>query len=341
MVCGAGAIAMILVWMWNSDPRPTARDIGGGYQPADSMLRSALAFVVGDGHPTARGDGSPISPSCSRTLYLWTVSPQVWPNSDALPTPLWPMLSAALLAASAGAAVAALRALPTQRESRFGFVVLIACGVAALLAAFAVEVWAHWSVGLRPTTDAHAAMVAMAAFLQAQLALPVVIWACFVVARLFAGQVDRRRRATVENLTLMWVYVAVQGTVRVDPDSRLSEDRHVTAKTAPFSGFVLALAGPVVWAAHFFIVYGLEAAMCTRASSPAFIMRWIVAIATAIAIAALAAFVFRCFLKLSSEPESLSFLNTISIFLALISIGAILAVGASNFHLSACVEPTG
>ena len=144
-------------------------------------------------------------------LYLWTVSPQVWPKPEALPSPLWPMLSAALLVASAVAAIAALRATPTQRGSRIAFVALIAFGVTALIAAFAVEVWTHWSGGLRPTHDAHAAMVAMASFLQAQLALPVLIWACFVVARLFAGHIDRRRRATVVNLTLMWLYVAGQG----------------------------------------------------------------------------------------------------------------------------------
>ena len=80
-----------------------------------------------------------------------------------------------------------------------------------LVAAFAVEVWGHWSSGLRPSNDAHAAMAAMASFLQAQLAVPVVIWACFVVARLFAGHIARRRRATVENLVLMWLYVVGQG----------------------------------------------------------------------------------------------------------------------------------
>ena len=211
MLCGIGAIAMILVWMWSSDPKPTPTvDIGGGIKlptyASGPLSHSWWAMIV-----VLLVVASLYLAFVFSYLYLWTVSPQFWPMPEALPMPLWPMLSALLLAASAGTAVAALRVLPRQRDSRVGFVALVAFGVAALVAAFAVEVWAHWSIGLRPSTDAHAAMVAMASFLQAQLAVPVVIWACFVVARLFAGHVDRRRRATVENLTLMWVYVTVQG----------------------------------------------------------------------------------------------------------------------------------
>ncbi|HYI29204.1 MAG TPA: cytochrome c oxidase subunit I [Bradyrhizobium sp.] len=211
LLCGVGAIAMILMWMWSSDPKPTAAaGIGGGITlptyASGPLSHSWWAMVV-----LLLVAGSLYLAFVFSYLYLWTVSPQFWPKPEALPALLWPMLSAALLAASAGAAVAASRALPTQIGARLGCVALIALGVAALLAAFAVEVWAHWSIGLRPTTDAHAAMVAMASFLQAQLGIPVIVWAGFVVARLFAGHVDRRRRATVENLILLWLYVAGQG----------------------------------------------------------------------------------------------------------------------------------
>ena len=47
-------------------------------------------------------------------LYLWTVSPQVWPKAGAMPSPLWPLLSAALLLISAAAAVLASRTLPRK-----------------------------------------------------------------------------------------------------------------------------------------------------------------------------------------------------------------------------------
>jgi cytochrome c oxidase subunit I+III len=197
--------------MWSSDPKPTpAVDIGGGIKlptyASGPLSHSWWAMVV-----LLLVAGSLYLAFVFSYLYLWTVSPQVWPKPEALPAALWPVLSAALLVASAGAALAASRAIPSRRGSRMAFVALITFGVGALVAAFAVEVWGHWSNGLRPSNDAHAAMVAMASFLQAQLAVPVVIWACFVVARLFAGHIGRRRRATVENLVLMWLYVVGQG----------------------------------------------------------------------------------------------------------------------------------
>ena len=115
----------------------------------------------------------------------------------------------------------------------------------------------------------------------------------------------------------------------------------MTAKARPFSGFVLALTGPMVWAVHFFVVYGAESVVCTRAVSPAITMQWILAVATATAVAGLAAFLIRRFRKRPSEPEALAFLNEISVYLALISIGAVLAVTASTLRLSACVQPAG
>ena len=115
----------------------------------------------------------------------------------------------------------------------------------------------------------------------------------------------------------------------------------MNAKSAPFSGCVLALAGPIVWAAHFFIVYGLEAAVCTRADFPATTMQWIIATATATAVVSLAAPLIRRFHQTPTESEAVRFLHEISIYLALISIGAVLAVAASVLRLSACVQPVG
>ncbi len=115
----------------------------------------------------------------------------------------------------------------------------------------------------------------------------------------------------------------------------------MNAKSAPFNGFVLAFAGPIVWAAHFFIVYGLEAAVCTRADSPAATVRWIIATATATAVVGLAALLIRRFRKPPSDSEAFRFLHKISIYLALLSIGAVLTVAASALRLSACMQPAG
>ena len=146
-------------------------------------------------------------------LYLWTVSPQVWPKPASLVPAQWPLLSAALLVASGCAALVSARTLPAQQASRLPFTIAIMFGVSALVAALGLETWTHWRAGLNPAADAHSAMVAMSLFLQAQLAVPLVIWGLFVLARLFTGHLDTRRRAAVENLKLFWLYTAAQGLV--------------------------------------------------------------------------------------------------------------------------------
>jgi len=115
----------------------------------------------------------------------------------------------------------------------------------------------------------------------------------------------------------------------------------VNANTARFSGFVLALAGPLVWAAHFFIVYGVEAVVCAKTDSPTFTMRWIIGAATATAVAGLVALLIARFRKQLAESEAFRFLHEIFVCLTLLSIGAVLTVAASALRLSACVPPAG
>ena len=115
----------------------------------------------------------------------------------------------------------------------------------------------------------------------------------------------------------------------------------MTTNARPFRDLALALSGPIVWAAHFFVVYGLEATVCTRAASPILTMQLIVSCATAVAIVVLAVFTLHRLRVPPSENDALFFLNRISIFLALISIGAVLAVAVSATQLSACLQLAG
>ena len=295
-LCGAAALVMFVWWMWGADPKPVMKvDIGGGITlPAYAsgpLSHSWWAMVV-----LLLVTGSLYLAYVFSYLYLWVVSPQVWPAPDRLPPALWPFASAVLLLVSGGAANVVSRKVPTQNGSRTGFSAAAGLGILALLAALFVELWGHLSTGLDPASNAHAAMVAMGLFLQLQIAVPVDHLGLFVVARLFArSSVGGGGRWSITSSAL--ALCRRPGTARAASGARLSAGHRMTQRARPFGDFIACLYGPIIWAMHFFIVYGLEAAVCTRASSPAFIMRWIVAIATAIAIAALAAFVFRCFLN--------------------------------------------
>jgi cytochrome c oxidase subunit I+III len=74
-----------------------------------------------------------------------------------------------------------------------------------------IDVFAQWQAGLRPDSDAHGAMVYMAAFLQGQLTLAVLAITGFAIARSFAGRLDRKRRVVFDNLGLLYHYTVGQG----------------------------------------------------------------------------------------------------------------------------------
>ena len=107
----------------------------------------------------------------------------------------------------------------------------------------------------------------------------------------------------------------------------------MTRTVRPFSDFLWALAGPIVWAAHFFVVYGMEAVICTRTASPFSTMPWIVAIATAVAFGALIIVVIRQ----RKVPDTALFLRQVSVALALISMAAITGAAVSGLSLPACM----
>lgn len=114
-----------------------------------------------------------------------------------------------------------------------------------------------------------------------------------------------------------------------------------TKNVRPLGDFLWALAGPIVWAAHFFLVYGVEAVICTRTSSPTLMMRWIVAAVTAAALSALALSLFRALRQRRQQSGAASFLPDISAALALVSIAAISGAAVAGLTLPACAPPAG
>jgi hypothetical protein len=61
----------------------------------------------------------------------------------------------------------------------------------------------------------------------------------------------------------------------------------MNARPKPIVDCMPALAGPLVWAMHFFILYGSEALACTEPGAPGNAVRWIGAVATIAALTAL------------------------------------------------------
>jgi cytochrome c oxidase subunit I+III len=216
VVCGVLAVVACLAWVWQLDPEPMRGrvDIGGGIKLPTAMAgpssHSWWAMVV-----LMLVAGSLYLAYLFSYLYLWTVSPQVWPpaGSPMLPSLAWPAASAALMLASIVLFAVAGRLLPPPRRQNVLVPFLLSAGALCLAGGVAAEVFGHWQSGLRPTQNAHAAMVYMGSVLNGQLAAAVVIMAGFAAARYLTGRLDRRRRVPFECTALLTYYTAGQGLV--------------------------------------------------------------------------------------------------------------------------------
>jgi cytochrome c oxidase subunit I+III len=210
-ISGVLALVMILIWMWGSDPRPLPpAEIGHGIKVptyvSGPLSHSWWAMIV-----LMLVAGSLYLSFVFSYLFLWTVSPQVWPKPVQMPPALWPFVSAILLAASSGLIVLAGRALPVRSRNGAAFVSAIGLALVSLCGSLGVEVLSHWRAGFRPDVDAHGALAYMASCLQVQLVLALVVMAGFTIARCLAGMLSRRRRVVFDNLALLWHYTVAQG----------------------------------------------------------------------------------------------------------------------------------
>jgi cytochrome c oxidase subunit I+III len=138
-ICGVLAVASILVWMWESDPPPTEPvDIGGGITlptyAAGSQSHSWWAMVI-----LMLVAAALYASYIFGYLYLWTVSPKIWPKLAAVPVLAAPLMATGALLASAGALWAAGRMLAREAASRAALALLILIGVSALLAALSID----------------------------------------------------------------------------------------------------------------------------------------------------------------------------------------------------------
>jgi cytochrome c oxidase subunit I+III len=208
-VCGVIAIAAMLHWAWELDPPPLGRpiDIGGGV--------TLPAYVSGPGSAAWWAmvvlmlvSGSMFGCAVFSYLYLWLVSPEVWP-SGAMPSAWYPLTAAALIAASSLAFGLANRKLASNRTP----VWWISAALNLLAAGLAVEFVAHR--GLSPTGSGYGAIVYVILVLAGFFGVVVAVLAWFSIARCVTRRLGRERRVVFDNARIFWHYAVVQTLIGI------------------------------------------------------------------------------------------------------------------------------
>jgi len=213
-LCAVIGIAAIVAWLWASDPGPVHPPvhIGGGivlptYRSGPTS-HSWWAMVV-----LLLVAATLFASLVFSYLYLWTVSPQLWPALPALPAISYPAAASVLLCASSAALAWSSRALQKNTSGMFPLALTLA-GL-ALGAAFGVELRGHLSTGLDPTKSSYGAAVYMVTVLQGFYVVVVSMMALYVLARWATGRLNAERRVSLDNTILLWHYVVAQGLIGV------------------------------------------------------------------------------------------------------------------------------
>lgn len=117
------------------------------------------------------------------------------------------------------------------------------------------------------------------------------------------------------------------------------------SRVRPLSDFFQLLTGPGIWFAHFVVLYGSEAYICTPPVVAPGAMTWVGGAATLTAIAALAAFATCVMRRPGVEPDSrhtgAAFLRGATLLLMLLSAIAVIGVAFPIAVLPVCAPPAG
>jgi cytochrome c oxidase subunit I+III len=214
-IAGVVALVMVLWWLWETDPGPNHApvDIGGNltlpvYMNGSSS-HSWWAMIV-----LILVAGSIFGCLLFSYLFLWTVSPDVWPGAEGLPDWEWPSISALLLLASAGLIVHAGARLKTASPRSHGTVTPAILAAAILLAcASAADLYGQWTTGLRPKESAYGAVVYAVIALQVFYVAVVIVMALYTSARAWCGLLHAQRRVIFDNTMLLMYYTVAQGLI--------------------------------------------------------------------------------------------------------------------------------
>ena len=212
LVCGLFATAMILAWLWETDPGPIAPpqpisdDVKLPVYLTGRMSHSWWATVV-----LLLVDGALLAALVGSYVYLWAGNQDWPPPGVGLVAPTWPMVSALATLASGAAIAYAARALRRNapRALHIGLVV----AALAMLGAVTVSLLDLWHSGLRPQPHAYGAVVYTMMAHQALHAVMLAVMAGYTLARSVSKLLDSVRRATFDNTMLLWYYTVAQGLI--------------------------------------------------------------------------------------------------------------------------------
>jgi len=162
VICGVTAVAMIIWWMWSTDPGPSHPpvDIGGGIRlpvyVTGPVSHSWWAMIV-----LILVAGTQFTCLVFSYFYLWTVNPAAWPPAGVvLPALGWPIIAMVLYAAGSALIVFVSWALAnTPAGSSWPVRLALLLAVALMFSGFAAQLYGPWQTGLRPDASSYGAVV--------------------------------------------------------------------------------------------------------------------------------------------------------------------------------------
>ncbi|MEX0807174.1 MAG: cytochrome c oxidase subunit I [Dongiaceae bacterium] len=217
IACGIAALVAMIAWLWQTDPgrNHAPVDIGGGIKvpvyltgPASHSWWAMVVLLL--------VAASMFIALVFSYLYLWTVSPDVWPatTGEHLPAAHWPFISAAaLLLASLAVALSGRMLAAGAKIGPWPLRAGLAAASAVLAVGWLLDLCGVWQTGLRPDDSSYAALVYTFIVIEGLLVASAIVMALFTIARSIAGLLTPIRRVTFDNTMLLWHYAVAQGLI--------------------------------------------------------------------------------------------------------------------------------